>query len=76
MYLAIYIVIGLIAFIAFWRWGSKDKPGETSDTFVGLAFLVCWPVMLVALSLVGFYLLTIKIAQKVQKVNGNEKTNI
>lgn len=76
MYLAIYFCIGLIAFVAFWRWVATDKPGETAETFIGLLFLLAWPGMLLGLLMSGFYLLTVKIAQKLQKVNSNEETNI
>ncbi|WP_105611894.1 hypothetical protein [Cronobacter malonaticus] len=76
MYLTIYFFIGLIAFVAFWRWMATDKPGETAETFIGLLFLLAWPAVLLGLLMSGFYLLTVKIAQKVQKVNSHEETNV
>ncbi|ELY3999545.1 hypothetical protein SMY30_004192 [Cronobacter sakazakii] len=76
MYLAIYLCIGVIAFAAFWRWMATDRPGETSETFIGLLFLLAWPAVLLGLLMYGFYLLTVKIAQKLQKVNSNEETNV
>lgn len=73
---AIYFAIGFLGFLSFWRWIAKDKPGQTGETFLGIMILLIWPVVLLCLFIVGFYELTVKIAEKTQKVSRHEETNV